>query len=294
MKKTKEIFKLIRIKHYIKNFLVFIPLIFSGELLIGTKARLSLFGFLTFCCICSVVYIINDLKDYDYDRLHPVKRNRPLASNSISRYVAVLTVGVLLILFIVGSYVIYSKGARSLISIMAVPLLYLIINIGYSFGLKNVPILDVAILASGFVMRVFYGGLIINITISSWVYLTIIAGSLYLGLGKRKAELDSSGNAVRKALSGYSSDFLAKNMYMCLGLCLVFYALACTDLNTKVAQMGGNLLWTVPLVMLIGLKYNQIIENNDDGDPTSIILGGGYFLQGMIISLIVGVIFTIY
>lgn len=294
MKQIIVILKLLRIKHYIKNLLIFIPLIFSGELFIGTKSVLAFGGFLTFCLISSTVYIINDLKDYEYDRLHPAKRNRPIASNTISRRTAFILVGILLLLFMLVSLVIYRNGYYSLFKIITIPLIYLSINIAYSFGLKNVPIFDVAIIASGFALRVLYGGLIVNVAISSWVYLTIIAGSLYLGLGKRKNELHYLGENARKVLSGYTAEFLDKNMYMCLGICLVFYSLACADLNTKVAQMNQEgLLWTVPLVLLIGLRYNLDIEGKEDGDPTSVILGD-IILLGMLLVLIVGIIITIY
>ncbi len=175
-----------------------------------------------------------------------------------------------------------------------IPLLYLLLNIGYSFGLKNIPIIDVAIIAIGFILRALYGGIIINVEISNWVYLTVITGSLYLGLGKRKKELyNFKGITTRKVLSGYTVNFLDKNMYMCMSLCLMFYSLACIDLKTKAAQMGGRLIWTVPLVLLISLKYNLNLESKKEGDPTNIILDD----KGLILLILLygaSIIYTIY
>ena len=107
------------------------------------------------------------------------------------------------------------------------------LNLLYSFGLKNVPVADIAILVSGFLLRVLYGSSITGIEISKWLYLTVIAMSFYLGLGKRRNELEKhGGESTRKVLEAYNKNFLDKNMYMCLSLAIVFYSLWCTDPNT--------------------------------------------------------------
>lgn len=293
MKKFKDIIALLRIKHYIKNTLIFIPLIFSGELFNKNLVFLSFSSFLFFSAISSIVYIINDWKDCENDKKDEVKKRRPIASGAISKrcagkLIAFTWGGVFLI-----AYVQCRMGVE-LFKIAGIPLIYLAINIGYSFGIKNIPIADVLIISLGFILRTLYGGIIINVGISSWVYLTVITGSLYLGLGKRKKEFQKADNAsVRKVLAGYTNDFLNNNMYMCLSLCLMFYSLACIDLKTKPAQMGGNLLWTVPVVLLISLKYNLNLESKVEGDPTTVIWGDRW-LMTMILLLIAGIIYTIY
>lgn len=293
MKYIKNLYLLLRVKHYIKNILIFVPLIFSGELFNEKYFYSAIWGFILFSLITSVVYIINDINDYEYDKINEAKKNRPIANGSISKTNALIIAMILLSLFFLFAYMLYTWGGVFLRAIF-IPLLYLLLNIGYSFGLKNIPIIDVAIIAIGFILRALYGGIIINVEISNWVYLTVITGSLYLGLGKRKKELyNFKGITTRKVLSGYTVNFLDKNMYMCMSLCLMFYSLACIDLKTKAAQMGGRLIWTVPLVLLISLKYNLNLESKKEGDPTNIILDD----KGLILLILLygaSIIYTIY
>ncbi len=156
---------------------------------------------------------------------------------------------------------------------------YIVTNFLYSVGLKHVPILDVAILAIGFFLRLLYGAVITGIEISTWFYLTTILGSLYLGLGKRRNELKTEGDSKRDVLKLYSYAFLDKNMYMCLSLAIVFYSLWTIDALNK---GSGILIWTIPLLVLICMKYSFNIESGGDGDPTEIILRDKILL-GMIL-----------
>lgn len=293
VKKIETFCALLRIKHYIKNVLVFIPLVFSGELTDPRLIRKSVGGFIFFCLVSSIVYIINDIQDYEFDRNHQTKKERPIASGLISKKNAYITIGLLFILFCVLSISLNTSGG-GIANLIGIPLLYLMLNVAYSLGMKNIAILDVVIIATGFIFRTVYGGVIINVEISNWVYLTVISGSLYLGLGKRKKELDRmSIHPTRKVLTDYSTNFLDKNMYMCLTLCLMFYSLACIDIKTKAAQMGGDLIWTVPLVLVISLRYNMDLEGKSEGDPTGIILGDKWLIL-LILGFILGIIFTIY
>lgn len=144
---------------------------------------------------------------------------------------------------------------------------YLIINIFYSNGLKNIPILDVVILTSGFVIRLIYGGVISRIEISGWLYLTLISASFYMGLGKRRNEMKMSGegNETRTVMKYYNYAFLDKNMYMCLGMAEVFYALWAID------QKQDIMMWTIPMVIVMGMKYSLSVEGDSDGDPVELI-----------------------
>lgn len=158
-----------------------------------------------------------------------------------------------------------SSVVLSLVCLIA----YLFINISYSCGLKNVPILDIVILTAGFVIRLIYGGIITDILISGWLYLTIITASFYLGLGKRRNELRRT-NIINKETRGvlkfYNYAFLDKNMYMCLGMAEVFYALWAID------RKQDLMLWTVPVIIVIGMKYSLGIEGESEGDPVEVIL----------------------
>ena len=266
MNKLKEYLKLIRVKHYIKNFLVFLPLVFSGRLLEKELLCKGLIAFLSFCFIASVVYIINDIFDLEKDRLHEVKKNRPLAKGSVSIKEAMALV-VILFLCAVG-VMIYMNNYVCVFLLM----LYLIINILYSFKLKNVPIVDIAILTSGFVIRVVYGGLCIGIEISSWLCLTVMSMAFYLSLGKRRNEIDKIGGKknTREVLKYYTRSYLDKFMYLCLTLTIVFYSLwTTTNMNLK---YNKYLIWTVPFVILICMKYSMVIEGESDGDPVEVVL----------------------
>jgi len=221
-----------------------------------------------FCFCCSAVYIINDIKDIKKDKKHPVKRNRPIASGKISTCTASILIVCLILLSLTCMFAIYKLYDRNVSFAMVYLLLYLLINVAYSFGLKNKPIIDITILALGFLLRVMFGGAVIDVDISSWLYLTIISISFYLGLGKRRNELMKyDGKETRSVLKYYSKDFLDKNMYVCMTLTIVFYAL------WSMSYASNLILWSIPIVMLIAMKYSLNVENaTSEGDPVEVIL----------------------
>lgn len=268
MEKIKNYFKLLRVNHYLKNFLVLFPLVFSSELLNLSKLKTTVLGFIAFCLTASIVYIINDLKDIENDKKHPVKKNRPFASGKVSKVEGIIILIVLTLLVLGISYFI---GFENWISLLLLGV-YLLLNVFYSFGLKNVPIVDIVILVSGFLIRVVYGAQIIDLTVSNWMYLTVISASFYMGLGKRRNEIIKQGDKSRKVLKYYTKEFLDKNMYVFLGLCIVFYALWAVD-PTTINKLGNNLMiWTVPFIMVILMKYSLNVEGNSFGDPVDVIL----------------------
>ena len=254
--------KLIRVKHWIKNFLIFLPLIFSKNINID-NIKLVILGFISFSLASSAIYIINDIKDKEKDSKHPTKKNRPIASGAISVNNALLVMVILLLMTI--GILIYLSLDNYFISLYIIG--YVLLNIMYSMKLKNIPLLDVTILALGFLIRVLYGGALINVEVSSWLFLTVLSISFYLGLGKRRNELkvqEKVGN-TRNVLKYYNKEFLDKNMYMCLCMTIIFYSLWCQDLNYQ------YIMWTVPLVILICMKYSLNIESNSSGDPVEVV-----------------------
>lgn len=280
-----------RIHHYLKNGLIFSPLLFSGLLFNVSLIKTTILGFIAFSLIASVVYIINDINDVELDKLHPTKSKRPLASGEISinsaRFVAI---SLIFIAFIINTFISGNSPMSWVILI-----LYLILNVAYSKGLKNYPIVDVAILVSGFVLRVIYGSAITNIEISSWLYLTVISMSFYLGLGKRRNELLKQKDLSRKVLKYYNHNFLDKNMYMCLALTIVFYALWTVDPITN-QKINNNLLtWTVPIVILICMKYSLNIEKDSDGDPVEVVIKDKLLLLFVVLFILctVGIIYCL-
>jgi len=267
MKIIKEYVKLMRCKHYIKNLLIFLPIIFSFQFQNSTAVITSILGFISFCCISSIVYIINDACDIEKDRKHPTKCHRPLAAGTISKRAAYITIAVLAIL-VIGIQIFMKANLWGVIIL----LLYIVLNIAYSKSLKHKPLIDVVILVSGFFLRVLYGAVIIGVEISSWLYLTIISFSFYLSLGKRRNEIEKNGVQSRKVLQYYSKEFLDKNMYMCLALTIVFYALWCVSPMSMEKFNTKYLIWTVPLVMIICMKYSLTVEGDSHGDPVEVLL----------------------
>lgn len=266
--------KEMRVSHYIKNGLILLPIIFSGNLKNLNLLFLNIIYILCFSFMSSVIYIINDIKDIEKDRLHPVKKNRPIAAGKISVRKALLFAAVLFAA---------SFGISIYISVLyanpfppAIMLSYFIANILYSvFGFKNIPLLDVCILTLGFYLRVLLGASVSGVVISAWLYLIVIFGAFYLGFGKRRNELiKNSGGKTRKVLSAYNVDFLDKSMLSCMILSIVFFSFWCMEKNSAVCEESPiNYLVLVPLLMVICFKYNMSIEDkSNDGDPISVIL----------------------
>lgn len=223
-------------------------------------------GSVCFCLLSSIIYVINDICDVEKDRKHPTKRNRPLASGAIPLKNAYLLLGIMggLLACILA----YRRNTVDLCFLF----IYLILNIGYSMGLKNIALLDVIILTSGYLIRLLYGGTISGIAVSDWMFLTVFSAACYLSFGKRRNELRICGDDNRKVLKMYTYSFLDKSVQLFLTLTLVFYSLSCADSETVVARAGINFMWSVPIVFIIFLRYNMLLESEDcDGDPIEVV-----------------------
>lgn len=278
----KHYLKLMRVHHYIKNFLIFAPLLFSGLLFSGDHLFKTIIGFIAFSIVASTIYIINDIQDVEADRQHPTKKNRPLAAGTVSITGAKILC-VMLFAIAIALHILFLSDTIWPAVILGI---YFVLNLFYSLGLKHYPIVDIAILVSGFVLRVIYGACITSIVISNWLYLTVLMMSFYLALGKRRNELKrSKSNSTRKVLKYYNQEFLDKNMYMCLALTIGFYSLWTVDPLTIERLSNPYLVWTVPLVILICMKYSLNVEKESDGDPVNVIMGDK-FLIGLVLALI--------
>lgn len=256
----KNYLKLIRVKHWIKNVLIFIPMVCAG-IVTYDNILSCIGGFFAFSFASSFIYIINDIKDIEKDKLHPRKKNRPLPSGKVKKSIAIYIAVLMVILAITINSIINNNFLNTSLYFL---IGYIIINIFYSMGLKNVAIVDIVLLASGFVIRVYYGASIINVDVSSWLFLTIMSASLFLGFGKRKKELIHSKDS-RKVLQEYNEAFLDKFQYLSLCLTIVFYSLWTIEQSVKYMYL------TIPLLIIIFMKYSLNIEKNDEGDPTTIL-----------------------
>ena len=287
----KNYIKLMRPKHYLKNGLILAPLFFSKEINILNKIIDVLFAFLAFSLISSTIYIINDTMDAEKDRQHPKKCKRPIASGQISKKNAII----FSILLFILSFTFHYFGSRNkLFSISTIYLIsYFFINLSYSLGLKNKPILDLVLLSAGFLLRVLYGGEITDVPISYWLYLIVITFSFYMGFGKRRGELEIKGDKnTREVLKKYSYEFLDKKMSIFMALTLVFYSLWTVDKKTTDVVGNDLFIWTVPLVIIIFLRYSYVIElGESDGDPVEVLLSDKVLISLVIVYILVTIIF---
>lgn len=287
--RMKAYIKLARPHHWIKNFLVLLPLLCSGHVMEPDRLIRGLWGFLAFSLMASAIYCINDVKDREKDRSNPAKCRRPVASGAIAPGAALGFGGVLLALSVVCGILAAGREPWAYAALGA----YFLLNLAYSLGLKRVPLLDIAILVSGFLLRMLYGGQVTDIVPSKWLCLTVVSASFYLGLGKRRGELRSQSSTARSVLRYYTESFLDRNMYLCLSLAVMFYALWTMDALT-VARVGSEgLIWTVPLVLLICMKYSLDVEGQSDGDPVEVLLGDKVLLlMALLLAAVIG--FMIY
>lgn len=285
----KDYIKLARPKHWIKNLLVLLPLLCSGQMTDPAKLMRGMLAFLSFSLLASAIYCVNDVRDREKDRENPRKCHRPVASGAILPRNALIYCAALVLLAIVCAAL---ATGRHYIA-WAYLGTYFVLNLGYSLGLKDYPIVDVAILASGYLLRMLYGGAVTEIELSQWLCLTIIAVSFYLGLGKRRGELMAGNGQGRKVLEFYSERFLGYNMYMCVALAVLFYALWTVDSLTVSRAGGDHLIWTVPLVLLCCMKYSLDVEGCSDGDPIEVLLGDKLLLcMGVLLALLIaGIIY---
>lgn len=265
--KPGDILRLMRPRHYIKNLLIFVSITFNRELFQIEVLAQVLIGFAAFCLLSSAVYVLNDIRDVEADRRHEVKRKRPIASGAVSISTAYLLAGIFLAAALALQLTVFGNRGGSFFFMLT----YFMVNLGYSLGLKHVPFLDIILLVTGFVLRVTYGAAIISSSTSAWVYLTVFALSFYLGLGKRRNELSKTTGETRKVLQYYSYEFLDKFMYLCLTLAITFYALWSADGEVAAKYGTDKLIWTVPLVIVILMRYSADIESNSYGDPVDVI-----------------------
>ena len=257
-----------RPREWSKNLLVFSGVVFSKSLLDPNNLRLSLLGFLVFCSAASGIYIFNDLCDLNADREHPTKRDRPIASGALNISLARFAMTALLLIAMTGSLALGYMFAL----VIAV---YLITCIGYSLRLKDVVILDVIIIASGFVLRAVSGAVLIGVSASEWLVLCTSMVALLIGFGKRRHELvllEGKAESHRKNLSEYSLPFLDALMNICAGAAVITYALY-TRADETVGRVGSTaMLLTIPFVVYGVFRYLFLIHKRKvGGDPVQIL-----------------------
>lgn len=264
-----EYIKLSRVPQWIKNVFVFVPLLFSRHIFEENFALTVFSGFILFCLASSVVYIINDVIDAEADRAHPVKKNRPVASGKISKRNAVIFASVLLIIILFLLPPLDRYFSACLIA-------YFILNVLYSFKMKHVVLLDIFSIAAGFMLRVVAGAFIIHVEISSWLILTTMFISLFLGVMKRRSELvtvnqDDNIN-TRKVLAFYSISFTEQMATVAAAGVIISYALYTVADRTIYVFHTDKLIYTTPFVVFGIFRYMYLVYMNHKGENTTEIM----------------------
>jgi 4-hydroxybenzoate polyprenyltransferase len=264
-----EIIKLIRVHQWVKNFFVFVPLLFSLHLFEKSYFITTLFAFLIFCLASSAVYVINDIIDIEADRAHPVKRNRPLASGKVSKTAGILIFVILLILIAVFLPNFNNEFIYSVIG-------FILLNTLYTFWFKHVVILDVFSIAAGFALRVLAGAFAIMVPISSWLILTTMFISLFLGVMKRHSELnlapEGENSKSRKVLSQYSLNFADQMATVAAAGVIICYALYTVAPRTVSVFGTENLIYTTPFVVFGIFRYMFLEYKSGMGENTTKII----------------------
>ncbi len=262
---------LLRPKEWVKNLFLFIPLFFAGEIFSAAKWLDLLPAFFSFCFVASTIYIINDYRDREDDRKHPEKSKRPLAAGTVSPTVALLLAGLLLVLGLCLAFI-----AGPSIKFFIIVLLYFLLNMGYSFGLKNIPILDIVIVSAGFVFRAKGGSVVTQVPISEWLIIMIFLLALFMAIAKRRDDVllkISSGSDMRKSVKGYNLEFL--NVALALFCAVIVVAYFMYTMSPEVTQrMQTYRLYYTCLFVLCGiLRYLQIVfVHQQSGSPTKILI----------------------
>lgn len=261
--------KLLRPTHWAKNGFLFIPLFFAGEIFNLDKFLAVLFGFAAFSLAASAIYIINDYMDIEADRAHPVKCKRPLASGAVSKPIAL----VIFALCVIGAFAIAWFCVKPKFAFVLG--IYFVLNILYTFGLKNISILDIIILSLGFVLRVKCGGIASGVPISEWLVIMVFLLALFLSIAKRRDDVllkIASGKDMRKASKGYNLDFMNVMLSLVSAIIIVAYLMYAMSAET-VAHFKTYRLYYTSLFVIAGLlRYLQItyVESNT-GSPTKIL-----------------------
>ena len=255
--------KLVRVPQWIKNFFVFVPLLFSQHLFDVDYFSTTLFAFVVFCLASSLIYVINDIIDIEADKAHPTKKNRPLPSGLISKRSALIVAAVLTAVIVI----LLPQFNKEFIYFVTV---FVLLNLLYSFWFKHIVILDVFSIATGFSIRVLAGAVVISVPISSWLILTTMFISLFLGVMKRHSELilvaENENAPSRKVLSQYSLNFADQMATVAAAGVIICYALYTVSERTVSAFGTENLIYTTPFVVygIFRFMYLEYISNKGD------------------------------
>jgi len=274
-----EYIKLLRPKEWIKNLFIFLPVFFAGKLFQVDRLLNLVLAFAAFSLVASCVYIINDYKDIEADRKHPTKQSRPLAAGTVSVPVAFV---ILSVCCIAGLFIAYQIKLLFFVLLLG----YFLLNIGYCLGLKNISILDISLIAVGFVLRVKSGGVVGGVSVTHWLTIMVFLLALFLAITKRRDDLylkQISGIDMRKAIKGYSLELL--NILLAITAAIIIIAYIMYTISPDVIKRFGTYrLYYTSLFVIAGLfRYLQITYINKGSESPTKALYKDTFLQVILI-----------
>lgn len=290
MSLAKEILLTLRPRQWVKNVVIFAAIIFSQNLFHLPLLGRTVLAFLIFCLLSGVVYIFNDLMDAENDRLHPVKKNRPIAAGRLAPAQAAAVMGALFVLAILAAY---RLGTPFLITSLS----YLALFIFYSLKLKHVVILDLLAIAGGFVIRAVAGAVAISVAISHWLLLCTILLALFLGLAKRRHELillATQAREHRKILAEYSPHLLDQMISVVTSSTVVVYALYTMSPETVEKFKTDDLVFTVPFVLYGIFRYLYLVHQRQEGGSPERLLFSDRHLLINVVAWVITVWLIIY
>lgn len=273
------LFKTMRPRQWTKNVFIFAALVFDKQLFVVDSFLRTLAGFALFCLISSCVYIFNDLADVEADRQHPEKKNRPIPSGKLSVGAAWVAGIFFVVVALAASYLL----APTFSFVVGT---YFILNLAYSLSLKHIPILDVLIISAGFVLRVGAGVTLIAVQrFSPWLYIVMFLLSLFLGFGKRRAELAllaHGAGAHRKVLDGYTLPLLDQYIMIVSGTTIVAYSLY--TFSAPNVPENHSMMLTIPFMVYSIFRYLYLIEiKHAGGTPEEVLLSDRPFQISMLL-----------
>jgi len=279
-----------RIHQWSKNLFIFLPAFFALKLLHENIIITLILTFVGFSFLASAIYIFNDLFDIEDDKLHPTKRTRPLASGAVTINEAIILIACLLLIAAVLFFML-GNGAAAVIAGI-----YLLQNILYTVKLKHIAILDIMLIALGFVLRIFIGGAVTNTALSHWIILMTFVLALFLALAKRRDDVfnyEQTGQKARRNIQGYNMAFLNVGITVMATIIIVCYVMYCTSPEI-ILRFGDKIYLTSFFVILGVLRYLQLtFVWYISGSPTMVLLKNT-FLQLIIIGWIVSFFLIIY
>lgn len=292
--RLRSIIQLLRVEQWTKNIFVFLPLFFSGKLMEGNLLLQCSAAFLAFSFAASSVYCFNDLIDVDSDRLHHKKRDRPLASGALSVGTAYLLMAICLGISLLTTFLLVEEGKMQLLSLLG---FYYVMNIAYSLKLKSFAIVDVMIIALGFVLRVFVGGAVTDIWLSEWIVIMTFLLALLLAFAKRRDDVvlfESTGVATRKNTDRYNMEFLNQIMTVLASVTMIAYIMY-TLSPQVIARFDSDHVYITALFVLAGIiRYLQVtLVDLKSGNPTEVLLKDR-FIQLCIAGWMATFLFIIY